>query len=567
MGYFRYRRLNRSYIGDEARLMPYFVTARGEHPDCSGYAVVKDDFELLGCHSSRQDAIDQMVAVSIAEGIEPGGTYTASGRSSAQPESSEARGEENEACTECDGNCEVCSKEIRAEAGELEIGDFVRWNSSGGIARGRIEHIMTEGVLGIPDSDFSLNATPDNPAALIRIWREGADGWEETEVLVGHRFETLTKIDSLRSLEQEARQVNLTPPAYMRAAARRGLQYYEEGKGGDGLVERTIREARAMARGSVTADKWVRIRAWIARHLVDLDSPSANPNTDDYPSAGVVAHLLWGSGPSKAAARRALAYAEGVVGRIEAENEGRAKGEALSKIETRVITTDFEVREEADGMHLTGYAARFNEASEPLPFIERIQPGAFKRSLRSRNDIKLLWNHDSSMVLGSTRAGTLSLTEDDQGLRVSAVLPDTQAGRDAKVLIQRGDVTGFSFGFTVPKGGDSWSEDGSERTLKSIRLMEVSTGVAFPAYPTTNGTAQVRGLDKIAQRAEVDADALSDAMMKLEEGEEITAEEKEILSRVISELAPQDAPAEEPQGDLAMLALKKKKLELLMKGL
>ena len=567
MGYFRYRRLNRSYIGDEARLMPYFVTARGEHPDCSGYAVVKDDFELLGCHSSRQDAIDQMVAVSIAEGIEPGGTYTASGRSSAQPESSEARGEENEACTECDGNCEVCSKEIRAEAGELEIGDFVRWNSSGGIARGRIEHIMTEGVLGIPDSDFSLNATPDNPAALIRIWREGADGWEETEVLVGHRFETLTKIDSLRSLEQEARQVNLTPPAYMRAAARRGLQYYEEGKGGDGLVERTIREARAMARGSVTADKWVRIRAWIARHLVDLDSPSANPNADDYPSAGVVAHLLWGSGPSKAAARRALAYAEGVVGRIEAENEGRAKGEALSKIETRVITTDFEVREEADGMHLTGYAARFNEASEPLPFIERIQPGAFKRSLRSRNDIKLLWNHDSSMVLGSTRAGTLTLSEDDQGLRVSAVLPDTQAGRDAKVLIQRGDVTGFSFGFTVPKGGDSWSEDGSERTLKSIRLMEVSTGVAFPAYPSTNGTAQVRGLDKIAQRAEVDADALSDAMMKLEEGEEITAEEKEILSRVISELAPQDAPAEEPQGDLAMLALKKKKLELLMKGL
>ena len=353
----------------------------------------------------------------------------------------------------------------------------------------------------------------------------------------------------------------------MRAAARRGLQYYEEGKGGDGLVERTIREARAMARGSVTADKWVRLRAWIARHLVDLDSPSARPSSDDYPSAGVVAHLLWGSGPSKAAARRALAYAEGVVSRIEAENEGRAKGEALSKIETRVTPIDFEVREESDGMHLTGYAARFNEPSEPLPFVERIAPGAFKRSLRSRNDIKLLWNHDSSMVLGSTRAGTLTLTEDEQGLRVDATLPDTSAGRDARVLIQRGDVTGFSFGFTVPKGGDTWNEDGTERTLKSVRLMEVSTGVAFPAYPTTNGTAQVRGLDKIAKRAQVDADALSDAMMKLEEGEEITAEEKEILSRVISELAPQEAPAEEPQGDLAMLALKKKKLELLMKGL
>ena len=550
---------------DYSGLMPYFVTERGEHPDCSGYAVVKQDFELMGCHSSRQDAIDQMVAISVSEGIEPGGTYTASERDSEQHESSEAR----EACQDCDGTCEAC-KENRAEAGELQIGDFVRWNSSGGTARGRIEHIMTEGVLGVPDSDFAINATADNPAALIRIWREGEDGWDETETLVGHRFSTLTKIDSLRSLEQqETREVNLTPPAYMRAAARRGLQYYEEGLGGDGLVERTIREARAMARGSVTADKWIRLRAWIARHLSDLDSPSARPSSDGYPSAGVVAHLLWGSGPSKAAARRALAYAEGVVGRIEAENEGRAKGEALSKMETRVLTTDFEVREESDGMHLTGYAARFNEPSEPLPFIERIAPGAFKRSLKSRNDVKLLWNHDSSMVLGSTRAGTLTLTEDAHGLKVDATLPDTSAGRDARVLIQRGDVTGFSFGFTVPKGGDTWNEDGTERTLNSVRLMEVSTGVAFPAYPTTNGTAQVRGLDKIAQRAEVDADALADAMLKLEEGNEITEEEHTILSRVISELAPkQDEPVtEEPNNDLAMLHLKKKKLELLMKGL
>ena len=366
---------------------------------------------------------------------------------------------------------------------------------------------------------------------------------------------------------QEVREVNLTPPAYMRAAARRGLKYYEDGLGGDGLVEATIREARAMARGSVTADKWVRIGPWIARHLSDLDSPTARPDSDGYPSAGVVAHLLWGSGPSKSSARRALEYAEGVVGRIELENEGRAKGEALSKIETRILTTEFEVREEADGMHLTGYAARFNEPSEPLPFIERIAPGAFKRSLRSRNDVKLLWNHDTSTVLGSSRAGTLTLTEDDKGLRVSAVLPDTQAGRDAKVLIQRGDVTGFSFGFTVPRGGDAWNEDGSERTLNSVRLLEVSTGVAFPAYTTTNGTAQVRGLDKIAKRAEVDADTLADAMLKLEDGEEITAEEKDILSRVISELAPKEEIAPEPVGDLAMLALKKKKLELLLKGI
>ena len=463
--------------------MPYFIT--DESSDCPNWAVVKDDGEVVACHETKQSATDQMVAVSLAEGLEPGGTYTSQQRNTAEYDTSEAGGPEDsegrdaDPCQDCDGDCEVCSSQE----------------------------------------------------------------------------------------QEEVREVNLAPPAYMRAAARRGLKYYEEGKGGDGLVDKTIREARAMARGSVTAEKWVRIRAWIARHLSDLDSPSAKPNADGYPSAGVVAHLLWGSGPSKASARRALAYAEGVVGRIEAENEGRAKGEALSKIETRVLTTEFEVREEADGMHLTGYAARFNEPSEPLPFTERIAPGAFKRSLRSRNDVKLLWNHDTSTVLGSTRAGTLTLTEDERGLRVSAVLPDTQAGRDAKVLISRGDVTGFSFGFTVPKGGDTWNEDGSERTLNSIRLLEVSTGVAFPAYTSTNGTAQVRGLDKIAKRAEVDADTLADAMLKLEDGEEITAEEKDILSRVISELAPKEETTPEPAGDLAMLALKKKKLELLLKGI
>jgi HK97 family phage prohead protease len=451
--------------------MPYFIT--DESSKCAGWAVVKADGELVSCHTNKQEAIESMVGVSAAEGIEPGGTYKE------QDESPDQHSDDEEyradTCQDCDGNCEVCQTEVR--------------------------------------------------------------------------------------------EVNLTPPAYMRAAARQGLRYYEEGKGGDGLVEKTIREARAMAQGNVTADKWVRIRAWIARHLGDLDSPAARPSSADYPSAGVVAHLLWGSGPSKQAAQRALAYAEGVVSRIEAENEGRAKGEALSKVEQRVFTNEFEVREDASGMTLTGYAARFNQPSEPLPFIERIQPGAFKRSLKSRNDIKLLWNHNSDMVLGSTRAGTLTLTEDELGLRVQATLPDNSWGRDAKVSIGRGDVTGFSFGFTVPAGGDSWNSDGTERTLKSVRLLEVSTGVAFPAYPSTNGTAQVRGLDIVAERTGVDADTLADALLKIEDGQSITSEEAEIVSRVITDLAPTVEATPEPTGNLDMLALKKKKLDLLLKGM
>ena len=236
--------------------------------------------------------------------------------------------------------------EDRAEPDALNVNDFVSWDSSGGRARGQIEKIERDGQIDVPGSSFTINGTEDDPAALIRVWREGEDGYEASDTLVGHRFSTLTKIDSLRS---EVRAVNLDPPAYMRAAARRGLEYYSEGLGGDGLVERTIREARAMASGNVTADKWVRLRAWIARHLVDLDSPSADPAHENYPSPGVVANLLWGSGPSKDSAKRTLAYADGVVARIEADNEGRTKGASVRKLETRMNVANFEVREAEDG--------------------------------------------------------------------------------------------------------------------------------------------------------------------------------------------------------------------------
>jgi HK97 family phage prohead protease len=274
-----------------------------------------------------------------------------------------------------------------------------------------------------------------------------------------------------------------------------------------------------------------------------------------------VAHLLWGSGPSKRAAQRTLAYSEGVVARIEEENEGRAKGEALSKIETRTTPIEFEVREGSDGMTFEGYAAVFNSPSEPLPFIERIAPGAFKRSIDSRNDIKFLWNHDTGMILGSTRAGTMKLYEDARGLKVVAQLPNTTAGRDAAELLRRGDVDSMSFGFSVPQGGDDWSADGSERTLNSVRLHEVSI-VAFPAYSGTAGTTSVRGLDSIAKRADVDADALADAWLKVEEGQSLTEDEGRLLKQVVDSLVPVEE-SEQPQNDLSMLELKKKKLSLL----
>jgi HK97 family phage prohead protease len=90
------------------------------------------------------------------------------------------------------------------------VGDFVEWDSSGGTARGRIEHVMREGVLGIPDSTFSITAEEGDPAVLIRVYRELRDGYVATETLVGHKASELRGIEPLKEPSDEAsRKISL----------------------------------------------------------------------------------------------------------------------------------------------------------------------------------------------------------------------------------------------------------------------------------------------------------------------------------------------------------------------
>jgi HK97 family phage major capsid protein/HK97 family phage prohead protease len=89
----------------------------------------------------------------------------------------------------------------RAEPGSLKVGDFVEWDSSGGMARGKITRVITEGSLDVPDSSFTINATEEDPAALIQVYGENDGNYEETDTIVGHRFSTLSKIAALRFLE------------------------------------------------------------------------------------------------------------------------------------------------------------------------------------------------------------------------------------------------------------------------------------------------------------------------------------------------------------------------------
>ena len=88
----------------------------------------------------------------------------------------------------------------RAEPDALSVGDYVRWNASGGTARGQIDRIVRDGTINVPDSSFEITGTEDDPAALISVFREDDGEYEKTDVQVGHKFSTLTKIDSLRSV-------------------------------------------------------------------------------------------------------------------------------------------------------------------------------------------------------------------------------------------------------------------------------------------------------------------------------------------------------------------------------
>lgn len=157
---------------------------------------------------------------------------------------------------------------------------------------------------------------------------------------------------------------------------------------------------------------------------------------------------------------------------------------------------------------LTGYAARFNSpATIGGLFVEKIAPGAFARSLKTA-DVVALMAHDYGRVLGRTSSGTLTLSEDRQGLRFTLdVDPSTPDGATALGLVGRRDIKGCSFGFRVL--AESWQEtdDLPVRTLTDIDLVEI-TLTAFPAYEDTSvalrSLAAHRSNAAIAARLKID---------------------------------------------------------------
>lgn len=158
---------------------------------------------------------------------------------------------------------------------------------------------------------------------------------------------------------------------------------------------------------------------------------------------------------------------------------------------------------DGDGRTLVGYAAMFNREtvinSWEGQFIERIAPGAFKRTLKNNGDrVKVLFNHGFDPSIGDKPLGRAAvLREDDTGLYVEVPLSRTSYNDDLIALLQDGAIDGMSFRFSVPDGGDQWDQPKRKgqlpvRTLTEVKLHELGP-VTFPAYQAT--TAGVRSRD------------------------------------------------------------------------
>lgn len=159
-----------------------------------------------------------------------------------------------------------------------------------------------------------------------------------------------------------------------------------------------------------------------------------------------------------------------------------------------LAVAELRVERRADGKPtIVGYAARFHSWSQDLGgFIERIQPGAFGDDLARGADVRFLVNHDPSLILGRNKAGTLRLTEDDQGLRFEADPPEGPLAGHYVQAVERRDITGMSFRFYVDQEAWNFSADPVQRDLLKVRIDDVSLAT-FPAYLDTS--AAVRSLE------------------------------------------------------------------------
>jgi HK97 family phage prohead protease len=182
------------------------------------------------------------------------------------------------------------------------------------------------------------------------------------------------------------------------------------------------------------------------------------------------------------------------------EREEKEMKRPIERREVRPMQTNFTTREDENAPTIEGYFAVFDSTYEIAPgMTESVARGAFSNTLSG--DIRALTNHDTTLVLGRTKAHTLELREDEHGLwgKIS-INPNDADAMNLYERVKRGDVDQCSFGFEIVNEETDFREDGSVHwTIKDVNLFEVSA-CTFPAYGETNIAARSAERSEIRKR-------------------------------------------------------------------
>lgn len=250
----------------------------------------------------------------------------------------------------------------------------------------------------------------------------------------------------------------IAAPEWLQQNAKRGLEWYAAGYAGDGLVDRTVREARSMADGFVSENKAVRMAAWFARHMGDLDGITGD---EDPPTPGMVAHALWGGYPISES-ERAQKWAADNSPTITENN----KPKEHNPMQFKTFTATANVTEAGT---VEAIVSVFNN----VDYVgDRVMPGAFSKTLEnyaaSGRNIPFVWSHDYDTP-ESYIGKVVEAEETSEGLKVKAELFDTPRAQVVRELLVNRVVSEFSFAYEVvnsQKAADGYTE------LTELNLLE-----------------------------------------------------------------------------------------------
>lgn len=194
----------------------------------------------------------------------------------------------------------------------------------------------------------------------------------------------------------------------------------------------------------------------------------------------------------------------------------------MRDFERRLFDTEFEVRTEGNSLILEGYALKWDARSKNLGgFKERVAEGATNKTIKE-SDIRALFNHDPSLILGRSKSGTLELSNDSTGTHYRTKGDIRQSYvKDLAIAMERGDVTQSSFGFrVVGPEGQSWDEDEDGfplRSLNEIQLFDVSP-VTYPAYEDSTSGLGKRALESFAESRGLPLEVVTDNLSAIIKG-------------------------------------------------